>query len=84
MVGVPGRKRNQRTVTGRITTLFFEALAPAQLGDRSFAAQAAENDADLLFGRMVLSRCPPNVADKVLGRHRPAHDLREWIACSPP
>src|SRR5215469_2438883 len=46
-----------------------DALAPAQLGDRCFAAQAVEHDADLLFGRMVLSRRPPNVADKVLGRH---------------
>src|SRR5262249_18727523 len=36
----------------------------------SITAQPVEHDTDLLFSRVVLSGCPPNVADKVLGRHR--------------
>ena len=34
------------------------------------AAQAIEHNADLLFSRVVLPGCPPDVADKRLGRRR--------------
>jgi hypothetical protein len=39
------------------------ALAAAQLGDRVFAAQAVQHDADLLFGRVALARCSADVLD---------------------
>src|SRR6476620_11083144 len=32
--------------------------------------KAIEHNADLLFGRVVLPGCPPDVADKRLGRRR--------------
>src|SRR4029077_12739221 len=35
-----------------------DAFAPAKLGDWGFAAQAIENNADLLFGRILLPGCP--------------------------
>jgi len=47
-----------------------DAFAPAKLGNWGFAAQAIENNADLLFGRILLPGCPSDVADKLLGRHR--------------
>src|SRR5512141_2152035 len=39
------------------------AFAPAQLGDRVLAAQAVQNDADLLFGRELTPRGTADVLD---------------------
>ena len=40
----------------------------AQLGDRDLATQAVEDDADLLFGGILLAGGPPDVSDETLGR----------------
>jgi hypothetical protein len=44
-----------------------DAFAPTKLGDRSFAAQAVQNDADLLLGRVVFPGGPSDIPDKGLG-----------------
>src|SRR6476619_4666932 len=48
--------------------------------------QAVEHNADLLFGRVVLPGCPPDVADKRLGRRRGGvgflSHLRSLRACA--
>src|SRR6476661_9901519 len=67
--GKPALASLEELLRPRVIHALGDALAPTQLGDRSFAAQAVEHDADLLFGRMVLPSCPTNVADKVLRRH---------------
>ena len=43
------------------------AFAAAELGDRLFAAQAIEDDANLLFGGVTLPRCSADALDDLLG-----------------
>src|SRR5207344_1861936 len=44
------------------------AFAAAELGDRVFAAQAVQHDADLLLGGVTLARCPADALDDRFGR----------------
>jgi len=57
----------QELLRPRIIRALGDACAPAKLGDGGFAAQALEYNSDLLFGRVVLPSCPPDVANKRLG-----------------
>jgi hypothetical protein len=40
-----------------------DALAPTQLGDAVLAAQALQHDADLLLGRELAARGPPDILE---------------------
>src|SRR5262245_10931800 len=44
------------------------AFAATELGNRLFAAQAVQHDADLLFGRVAFAHRPADAFDDLLGR----------------
>jgi hypothetical protein len=67
VAGEPALAGLQELLGPRVIHALGDAFAPAKLGDRALAAQAIEHNADLLFGRVVLPGCPPDVANKRLG-----------------
>src|SRR3974390_3372420 len=70
VAGEPALAGLQELLRPRVIHALGDAFAPAEFGDRSFAAQAVKHDADLLFDRVMLAGCAPNVADKGLRRSR--------------
>src|SRR6185312_1712776 len=70
VAGEPALTGLQKLLRPRVTHALGDTFAPAKLGDLGLAAQAIEYNADLLFRRVVLPGCPPDVANKRLGRRR--------------
>src|SRR5262249_18139149 len=67
VAGEPALARLQELLRPRVIHALGDAFAPAKLGGWGLAAQAIERNSDLLFGRVVLPSCPPDVANKRLG-----------------
>jgi hypothetical protein len=53
---------------GEALGVIGDAFPTAEFGNRDFAAQTTEDDADLLLGRILLAGRPANVSYETLGR----------------
>src|SRR5262245_22276789 len=65
-----------------------DAFLAAQLGNAGLAAQALKHDADLLYGRVLPARRPPDIPDRLLrtvlsGRWLPHRHLLFGLTMSP-
>src|SRR3954465_14217993 len=58
----------QEVLRPAIVQVLRDPLAATQLGNAVLAAQAFQNDPDLLLGRIVLARRPSDVLDNLLSR----------------
>src|SRR4029077_6999329 len=68
VAGEPALAGLQELLRPRDIHALRDAFAPRNRRAWGLAAQAIDHNADLLFGRVVLPGCPPNVADKRFGR----------------
>jgi hypothetical protein len=58
----------QKFFAPAVVKIRSDPFAPAQLADPTFPAQPLQHDPDLVIGRVLLARHPPNSADGRFGR----------------